>query len=87
MAILGMMGELGKSSHKEHQKIADLLATLNLDEVWLVGSEFADIECNYRKFSDLEQVKAAIAEQRPEGRCILIKGSNSTRLFQLPELL
>ena len=87
MAILGMMGELGKSSRKEHQKIVDLLATLNLDEVWLVGSEFAAIECNFRKFDDLEQVKAAIAEQRPEGRYILIKGSNSMKLFQLPELL
>ena len=87
MAILGMMGELGKSSRKEHQKIVDLLATFNLDEVWLVGSEFAAIECNFRKFDDLEQVKAAIAEQRPEGCYILIKGSNSTKLFQLPELL
>ena len=87
MAILGMMGELGKSSRKEHQKIVDLLATLDLDEVWLVGSEFAAIECNFRKFDDLEQVKAAIAEQRPEDRYILIKGSNSTKLFQLPELL
>ena len=87
MAILGMMGELGKSSRKEHQKIVDLLATLNLDEVWLVGSEFAAIECDYKKFADLEQVEAAIAELRPEGRYILIKGSNSMRLFQLPELL
>ena len=87
MAILGMMGELGKSSRKEHQKIVDLLTTLNLDEVWLVGSEFAAIECDYRKFANLEQVKAAIAEQRPEGCYILIKGSNSTHLFQLPDLL
>ena len=87
LAILGMMGELGKSSHKEHQKIVDLLATLNLDEVWLVGSEFAAITCDYKKFADLEQVKAAIAEQRPEGYHILIKGSNSMHLFQLPELL
>ena len=87
LAILGMMGELGKSSRKEHQKIVDLLATLNLDEVWLVGSEFAAITCDYKKFADLEQVKAAIAEQRPEGYHILIKGSNSMRLFQLPELL
>ena len=87
MAILGMMGELGKSSRKEHQKIVDLLATLNFDEVWLVGSEFAAIDCDYKKFADLEQVKAAIAEQHPEGYYILIKGSNSTRLFQLPELL
>jgi UDP-N-acetylmuramoyl-tripeptide--D-alanyl-D-alanine ligase len=87
MAILGMMGELGASSRKEHQKIVDLLATLNLDEVWLVGSEFAAIESPYKTFDDVEAVKAAIAERQPEGRLILIKGSNSTRLFQLPELL
>ena len=31
--------------------------------------------------------KAAIREQQPEGRYILIKGSNSNKLFQLPELL
>jgi UDP-N-acetylmuramoyl-tripeptide--D-alanyl-D-alanine ligase len=98
MAILGMMGELGASSRKEHQKIVDLIATLELDEVWLVGSEFLSIDgpqvpaasvCAtvFRKFSDVEAVKAAIAESRPQGRLILIKGSNSTRLYQLPALL
>jgi len=87
MAILGMMGELGASSRKEHQKIIDFLGTLGLDEVWLVGSEFEAIECPYRKFDNVEQVKAAIAAEQPQGRYILIKGSNSTKLFQLPELL
>ena len=31
--------------------------------------------------------KAAIVAEQPEGRYILIKGSNSTKLYQLPELL
>jgi UDP-N-acetylmuramoyl-tripeptide--D-alanyl-D-alanine ligase len=35
----------------------------------------------------VEEVKTAIREQQPEGRYILIKGSNSNKLFQLPELL
>ena len=87
MVILGMMGELGKSSHKEHQKIVDLLATMDLDEVWLVGSEFAAIASPYRLFADVDEVKAAIAAEQPHDRYILIKGSNSTRLYQLPELL
>jgi UDP-N-acetylmuramoyl-tripeptide--D-alanyl-D-alanine ligase len=87
MAILGMMGELGKSSRKEHQKIVDLLSTMNLDEVWLVGSEFQAIDSPYRQFDDVEAVKAALAAEPVEGRLILVKGSNSTRLFQLPELL
>ena len=87
MAILGMMGELGNSSQKEHQKIVAQLATLDLEEVWLIGSEFAAIDCPYRKFSDVEEVKAALREHQPQGRLILIKGSNSNKLFQLPELL
>ena len=87
MAILGMMGELGNSSQKEHQKIVAQLATLNLEEVWLIGSEFAAIDCPYRKFSDVEEVKAALRKHQPQGRLILIKGSNSNKLFELPELL
>lgn len=87
MAILGEMRELGDSSREEHRRVVERLATCPFDEVWLVGKEFKDIECPYRKFDDVEQVKAAIAENRPEGRYILIKGSNGTRLFQLPELL
>ena len=53
----------------------------------LVGDNFADIPCDFRKFHDVEEVKAAIRELQPEGRYILIKGSNSNKLFQLPELL
>ena len=40
-----------------------------------------------RKFHDVEEVKSAIAAHCPEGRYILIKGSNSTKLYQLPDLL
>ncbi len=87
MLILGEMRELGDSSAEEHRRVVEKLATCHFDEVWLVGKEFKDIECPYRKFDDVEQVKAAIAENRPKGRHILIKGSNGTRLFQLPELL
>ncbi len=87
MAILGQMGELGKVSHEEHQKVVDQLKAASLDNVWLVGEEFEKIDCNYRKFKNVEEVKAAIKEQQPQNHYILIKGSNSVKLFQLPELL
>ena len=87
MASLGEMRELGNSSRKEHQKLVAQLAESNLDEVWLVGDEFTDLPATFRHFHDVEEVKAAISEQQPQGRYILIKGSNSTRLYQLPELL
>ena len=87
MAILGAMRELGDVSQEEHQRIVDYLQTTDIKTVWLVGEEFENIRCDYPKFKDVEAVKAAIAEKQPAGYYILIKGSNSTKLFQLPELL
>ncbi len=88
MAILGEMRELGASSREEHERMVERLKGCPFDEVWLVGDEFKDIDCgDFHKFDDVEQVKAAIADCRPEGRYILIKGSNGNRLFQLPALL
>ena len=87
MAILGEMRELGASSAEEHQRIVERLANCPFDIVWLVGSEFATIDCPYRKFANVEEVKAALAADCPQGYYILIKGSNGTKLFQLPELL
>ena len=87
MAILGQMGELGEESDMEHRQLVSYLESAGYDEVWLVGDNFKDIECPFRKFHDVEEVKAAIREHSPEGLYILIKGSNSNKLFQLPELL
>jgi UDP-N-acetylmuramoyl-tripeptide--D-alanyl-D-alanine ligase len=87
MAILGMMGELGDVSQEEHQKIITLLEEAHFNEVWLVGSEFQKANSSFRTFANVDEVKATIAQQQPTGRYILIKGSNSTKLFQLPELL
>ena len=87
MAILGQMGELGADSDKEHRQLVSYLEAAGYDEVWLVGDNFHDIPCAFRKFCDVEEVKAAIQEHCPEGYYILIKGSNSNKLFQLPELL
>jgi len=87
MAILGQMGELGEESDKEHRLLVERLESSGYDEIWLVGDNFSDIPCPFRKFHDVEEVKTAIANNCPEGYYILIKGSNSNKLFQLPELL
>jgi len=87
MAILGDMKELGSASREEHQKVADMLKRSDISLVWLVGGEFEQTDCQFRKFKDVDEVKTEISRQRPEGYYILIKGSNSTKLFQLPELL
>ena len=87
MAILGKMGELGDVCLEEHQKLVDMLKEAKFDEVWLVGDEFKQTDCPFHIFNNIEEVKAAIQHQQPRGHYILIKGSNSNRLFELPALL
>ena len=87
MAILGDMRELGEVSALEHQKLVDKLAEDGFKEVWLVGEEFGKTQTVFRKFKNVDEVKAEIAAHCPENYYILIKGSNGIKLFELPELL
>ena len=94
MTILGDMRELGDVSEEEHQKAVDLLQQAGFEQVWLVGDEFGKTLTEkpgsstcFRKFHDVDEVKKAIAQEQPQQYYILIKGSNSVKLYQLPELL
>ena len=87
MAILGDMRELGEVSDLEHQKLVDKLQADGFQEVWLVGEEFGKTHTNFRKFRNVDEVKAEIAAHCPENCYILIKGSNGIKLYELPELL
>lgn len=87
MAILGDMLELGAASAEAHQAIVEQLSRLSLDEVWLVGPEFARTRCAFRKFNDVDEVMAQLQNQCPEGRYILVKGSHGIRLDKLSQCL
>ena len=87
MVIIGDMGELGEVSHEEHQKVVEYLKNAHFIDIWLVGKEFQATDCNFRKFQNVEEVKQAIQQENPHDRYILIKGSNSMKLFELPPLL
>jgi UDP-N-acetylmuramoyl-tripeptide--D-alanyl-D-alanine ligase len=88
MVILGEMRELGDYSTEEHRKVVDFLQTMPCDRVWLVGEAFMEVAPKeFRTFANVEEVKAAIAQETLQDCLILIKGSNGTKLFQLPELL
>ena len=87
MVILGDMKELGGVSDEEHQKVADYLKECAFDCVWLVGDEFGKTDCTFRKFNNVDEVKVAINEDKPKDYYILVKGSNSIKLYLLPEYL
>ena len=94
MVILGDMKELGDVSHAEHLAVLDRLAQSDLQQIWLVGSEFQRAVSErpnplVRTFPDVDAVKSVLSA--PDGHLrdytILVKGSNSTRLTQLLPLL
>ena len=89
MVILGQMGELGEVSQEEHQRVVNLLREAGFDQVWLVGEEWKKCleSLDSQLFADVEEVKAAIRAEQPHDYCILIKGSNAVKLYELPELL
>ena len=94
MVILGDMQELGEESYIEHQKILCQLVDSRIEQVWLVGPMFAQAAVCYtfthstvRFFPDVEAVKACLESELVRGYTILIKGSNSMRLHELPDLL
>ena len=89
MCILGNMGELGDVSAEEHQKIVDMLQEMSFEKVWLVGEEFVKTPCpeTFVLFNNVEEVKQVLSAEKPKGMTILVKGSNSTRMFELPKYL
>ena len=88
MVILGDMRELGEGSLEEHRRVVRRLQEMNLERIWLVGEEFGKAAAEgMRVFSDVEAVKAALGEVMPRHATILIKGSNGTKLWQLPDAI
>ncbi len=84
MWILGEMRELGDDSAAEHRRIASRLPDASC--VWLVGEEFHKVALpNQRCFANAEELKPLLADIKDQ--LILVKGSNGTKLFQLPDLL
>ncbi len=93
MAVLGDMLELGAESEAEHRKVLQQLADADIERLWLVGAEFRQVarETGFTRpglefFPDVEAVKAQLAADPVRGFTILIKGSNSLRLYELSEL-
>lgn len=89
MAIIGGMHELGHEERKEHQRLVDQLEECHLDRVLLVGPEFdsIDLPANMLRFPDTPSASLWLKENTPSNATILVKGSNTNRLWTLEELL
>lgn len=87
VAILGDMKELGEGSHEEHQKVVDFLKECGFERVMLVGPEFGGTVSSFEHYKDVKEVEALLAAHPLQGCCVLVKGSNSMKLSELPASL
>jgi UDP-N-acetylmuramoyl-tripeptide--D-alanyl-D-alanine ligase len=89
MVILGGMRELGSDSVAEHKALYALLQKGGFERIMLVGEEFRFAASNqgvewYESCADLlDKLKS----EPIAGATILVKGSNSNRLWLLEEVL
>ena len=95
MMILGDMRELGEASAEAHAEVLRQALTCGCEEIWLVGECFGAAArsvtlpqaVRVRAFADVEAVEQELLSHPISENLILIKGSNGTRLFRLPEFL
>ena len=85
--ILGAMRELGEYSRLEHQNIVNMLAERKAENVFLVGEEYMQTTSPYPVFENVEMLHKHLEEQPIKGKNILLKGSRSTQMEKLLDVL
>jgi len=85
--ILGAMRELGEYSHLEHQNIVNMLAERKADNVFLVGEEYLQTTSPYPVFENVEQLHKYLETNPLRDKNILLKGSRSTQMEKLLDIL
>ena len=85
--ILGAMRELGEYSHLEHQNVVNMLAERKAENVFLVGEEYMQTTSPYPVFESVEMLHKYLEEQPIKGKNILLKGSRSTQMEKLLDVL
>ncbi len=85
--ILGAMRELGAYAHLEHQNIVNMLAERKADNVFLVGEEYLQTTSPYPIFENVEQLHKYLETNHLRDKSILLKGSRSTQMEKLLDVL
>lgn len=91
IAVLGEMVHLGNHSEARHQGVAEL-ALKNVDHLLCVGKGCLPMIEVFNKagkpaqfFTDLKELKSALFEITKPGDVVLVKGSNSNKMWQILE--
>ena len=87
--FLGDMFELGTEAKNEHQNIVSFLEENYIGKVYLIGSNFFNIETTapyIYKFETFEDLKDNIQKNPPKNNFLLIKASRGMALERILEL-
>jgi UDP-N-acetylmuramoyl-tripeptide--D-alanyl-D-alanine ligase len=90
IVVLGDMKELGEVSSRKHKELGEKVRGYNFDEVYYVGEMFADFGVGERLESADEaaaMLNSNLETLRDRKVVILLKGSNGTRLYSVPDFL
>ncbi|NNC50961.1 MAG: UDP-N-acetylmuramoyl-tripeptide--D-alanyl-D-alanine ligase [Flaviramulus sp.] len=90
IAILGDMFELGKEAKTEHQTVADLALSMNIDNVIFVGENFFQSKINWdkaSKYKTFEDLKTLSDVSEIQNTTLLIKGSRGMALERTLDVL
>ena len=89
VVILGGMRELGHDSKSEHRALFERVKKCGFKLAILVGDEFrfAEKEAGVVWCPDCDCAKAWLEANPLSGALVLVKGSNSNKLWQLESLL
>lgn len=89
IVIIGDMLELGEKSEEEHARVINLLKSLNIGKVIMVGPVFQKVSAKsgFISFPDVSKLKDYIKSERITGKTILIKGSRGIALEKIYDLL
>ena len=90
IVILGDMKELGEVSETKHKELGDMVRNYNFDNVYYVGEMFESFQVG-EHLDSADEVAAMLnikLENLKEKKiAILLKGSNSIGLYQVPDFL
>ena len=81
--LLGAMAELGEESMAEHEAIIKLIQSKNWEKVVLVGGDFIKLAHPFLSFSNSDEAKTWLQNQKFENTDFLVKGSRSMQMEKI----
>ncbi|HMQ44005.1 MAG TPA: UDP-N-acetylmuramoyl-tripeptide--D-alanyl-D-alanine ligase, partial [Mariniflexile sp.] len=90
IAFIGDMFELGTDAETEHQNIANLALSLEIDQLVFIGDHFSRTKINSEKASQyktFQDFKETFNGSVIKNAVLLIKGSRGMALERLLEIL